>query len=80
MTRGCRDSGSKGVPGNAVDSNGETAMHVAAYKTMPSVVNFLDSHDADIKIWSKPTMNGGHLSGSPRASRAGMILNLLSKQ
>jgi len=62
MARTCRDSGSKGAPGNAVDSNGETAMHDGAYKTMPSVVKCVDSYDADIKIWSKPTMNGGHLS------------------
>ena len=33
-------------------------MHGAAYKTMPSVVNFLDSHGADIKIWSKVARNG----------------------
>ena len=76
----CRYCGRKGAPGNAVDSNGETAMHDGAYKTMPSVVKCLDRHDADIKIWSKPTRNGGHLSGSPRSSRAGVILNLLSKQ
>ncbi|MFP6620970.1 MAG: ankyrin repeat domain-containing protein [Pirellulaceae bacterium] len=43
---------------NAVDRNGETAMHGAAYKTMPSVVNYLDRHGADIKIWSKKTKNG----------------------
>ena len=43
---------------NAADSNGETAMHGAAYKTMPSVVKYLDSQGADIKIWSKTTKNG----------------------
>ncbi len=47
-----------GADVNAVDSNGETAMHGAAYKTMPSVVNYLNSHGADINIWSKTTKNG----------------------
>jgi ankyrin repeat protein len=43
---------------NAVDKNGETAMHGAAYKTMPSVVNFLAKRGADIKIWIKPSKTG----------------------
>ncbi len=48
----------RGANVNAVDKNGETAMHGAAYKTMPSVVNYLSQRGADIKIWSKPSKNG----------------------
>jgi ankyrin repeat protein len=43
---------------NAVDKNGETAMHGAAYKTMPSVVKYLADNGADIKIWSKKSKDG----------------------
>ena len=48
----------KGANVNAVDKKGETAMHGAAYKTMPSVVNYLAENGADIKIWSKPSKDG----------------------
>lgn len=37
---------------NAVDDNGETAMHSAAYKNFPRVVRFLDEHGADFHIWN----------------------------
>ncbi len=47
-----------GADVNAVDRNGETAMHGAAYKTMPAVVKYLAKHGADISIWSKPSRNG----------------------
>jgi len=43
---------------NAVDKNGETAMHGAAYKSLPKVVRLLDQRGADIKIWSKKTRQG----------------------
>jgi hypothetical protein len=39
---------------NAVDKNGETAMHAAAYKNMPKVVRFLAAKGAKIDVWNKP--------------------------
>ncbi len=39
---------------NAVDSNGETAMHGAAYKNLPKVVKFLAAKGAKIEIWNRP--------------------------
>lgn len=39
---------------NAVDSNGETAMHAAAYKNLPKAVRFLASKGARIEVWNKP--------------------------
>ncbi|WP_167546905.1 ankyrin repeat domain-containing protein [Stieleria maiorica] len=47
-----------GAEVNAVDENGETAMHGAAYKMMPSVVNRLAASGADINVWSKVTKQG----------------------
>ena len=38
---------------NAIDNNGETAMHAAAYKNLPQVVRFLATHGAKIDIWNK---------------------------
>jgi len=38
---------------DAVDKNGETAMHSAAYKNLPQVVKFLSSHGAKIDVWNK---------------------------
>jgi len=38
---------------NAVDANGETAMHSAAYKNLPQVVKFLAAHGAKIDVWNK---------------------------
>ena len=40
-----------GVDINAVNKSGETAMHGAAYKNLPSVVTFLDESQANPKIW-----------------------------
>lgn len=37
---------------NAVDKNGETAMHAAAYKNLPQVVRFLAGHGARIEVWN----------------------------
>mgnify|MGYP005848790517 CR=1 FL=1 len=43
---------------NAVDNNGETAMHGAAYKNYPSVVEYLASKGADPSIWNRPNRYG----------------------
>jgi uncharacterized protein len=43
---------------NAVDMNGETAMHAAAYKNLPKVVKFLASKGAKIDVWNKPDKFG----------------------
>jgi ankyrin repeat protein len=38
---------------NAVDKNGETAMHGAAYKSLPKMVQFLAERGAKIDVWNK---------------------------
>jgi ankyrin repeat protein len=38
---------------NAVDNNGETAMHAAAYKNLPKVVKFLAANGAKIDLWNR---------------------------
>lgn len=38
---------------NAVDKNGETAMHGAAYKNFPKVVEFLAANGARIEVWNQ---------------------------
>ena len=43
---------------NAVDNNGETAMHGAAYKFLPSVVRLLAEKGARIEVWNKPNKSG----------------------
>lgn len=43
---------------NAVDKNGETAMHGAAYKNLPAAVAFLAAHGADIAVWNKKNRFG----------------------
>jgi ankyrin repeat protein len=42
-----------GADVNAVDANGETAMHGAALKNLPKVVQFLADNGAKIEIWNK---------------------------
>jgi ankyrin repeat protein len=37
---------------NAVDRNGETAMHAAAYKNLPKVVRFLAAKGAKVEVWN----------------------------
>jgi uncharacterized protein len=43
---------------NAVDANGETAMHGAAYKNLPLAVKFLADKGARIDIWNTPNKYG----------------------
>jgi ankyrin repeat protein len=43
---------------DAVDSNGETAMHGAAAKHVPSVVQFLADSGAKIEIWNRKNKEG----------------------
>jgi len=43
---------------NAVDRNGETAMHGAAYKHVPSVVHFLAGKGARREVWSQQNTKG----------------------
>jgi ankyrin repeat protein len=38
---------------NAVDDNGETAMHGAALKNLPKVVQFLADNGAKVEVWNK---------------------------
>jgi len=47
-----------GADVNAVDKNGETAMHAAAYKNLPAVVRFLAAHGARIGVWNQPDRFG----------------------
>ncbi len=43
---------------NVIDKNGETAMHGAAYKSLPKMVHFLADHGADIGIWNRKNRRG----------------------
>lgn len=42
-----------GADVNVVDANGETAMHGAALKNLPRVVQFLADHGAKVEVWNK---------------------------
>jgi ankyrin repeat protein len=42
-----------GADVNAVDANGETAMHGAALKNLPRVVQFLADRGARVEVWNK---------------------------
>ena len=43
---------------NAVDQNGDTAMHGAAYNQSPRTVDLLAQRGADPNVWSKPNQKG----------------------
>jgi uncharacterized protein len=43
---------------NAVNKDGDTAMHGAAYKQFPSVVRYLAEHGADVSIWNRRNKQG----------------------
>lgn len=47
-----------GVDVNATDANGETAMHGAAYKNLPKVVQFLADKGARIDVWNRKNKYG----------------------
>jgi ankyrin repeat protein len=47
-----------GVDINAVDNNGESAMHGAAYKNLPGAVDFLAAHGAKVEIWNRENKQG----------------------
>jgi ankyrin repeat protein len=48
----------RGADVNAVDANGETAMHGAAYKNLPQVIGFLAEHGAKIDVWNRTNKYG----------------------
>ena len=43
---------------NAVDDNGETAMHGAAYKNFPRLVRFLADRGAKAEVWNRENKYG----------------------
>ena len=43
---------------NAVDDNGETAMHGAAYKHLPAVVRYLSQRGAKVGVWNQKNKRG----------------------
>jgi ankyrin repeat protein len=47
-----------GADVNAVDNNGETAMHGAAYRNHPKVVQLLAERGAKIEVWNKANKTG----------------------
>jgi ankyrin repeat protein len=48
----------RGVNINAVDNNGDTAMHGAAYNNYPRVAELLAARGADPQVWNKPNKAG----------------------
>ncbi len=56
-----------GVDINAIDDNGETAMHAAAYRNRAEPIKLLAAKGADIKIWNQPNKQGS----TPLAIAAG---------
>ena len=69
---------SLGAAVNHVDANGETAMHGAAYKSLPRMVDYLAAHGADPKVWDRENKYGwtpmeiaqGHRPGNFKPSEA----------
>lgn len=67
-----------GADVDAVDDNGDTAVHGAAFASFPTVVQQLADYGADIHVWTQPNEQGrtplfiaeGFRGGLPRPSRA----------
>ncbi len=49
---------SRGAEVNTVDKNGETAMHGAAYKSLPAMVKLLGDRGAQIEVWNRKNKYG----------------------
>ena len=49
---------SLGAKVNTVDKSGETAMHGAAYKSLPKMVHLLAAKGADIAVWNQKNRSG----------------------
>jgi ankyrin repeat protein len=47
-----------GADVNAVDDNGETAMHGAAYQSRPTLVKLLVERGADVNVWNRENKAG----------------------
>ena len=66
-----------GADVNAVDNNGDTAMHGAAYGNFPKIVQLLADRGAKAEIWKRPNTQGttplfiaeGYRYGRPIVSR-----------
>src|SRR5213075_385990 len=76
-----------GADVNAVDANGETAMHGAAYRNHPKVVQFLADKGARVEVWNRKNKYGwtplaiaeGHRPGNfkPSPETAAKIRSLM---
>jgi ankyrin repeat protein len=74
---------------NAVDDNGETAMHGAAYQGRSKLVRFLAERGADIRVWNRKNKDGwtplmiaqGHRPGNfrPAPETIAAVENIMHK-